>query len=107
MWQVQLFVDNTVALGCILREASSQASRVSVWLALRGHPRAQEDYNWLVGKIWLTAARNGASLAAWFVPSRLNIADVPTRPHKRARDMSEMHRQGFARREWMWPDELW
>jgi hypothetical protein len=71
-------------------------------------PRGQDDYNDLVGSVWMRVARQAAFLAVWWVPSKLNVADIPTRPAKRRADFDAMLSAGYEQVEWRWPSSvLW
>ena len=84
--QINLFIDSNVALGTLLRGTSRQS-----------------DWTDLVHGIWFQAATRAALLLAWRVPSKLNIADAPTRPVQQARKLNELIDAGFRETEWAWP----
>ena len=84
--QINLFIDSNVALGTLLRGTSRQS-----------------DWNDLVAGIWFEAAAQAALLLAWRVPSKLNLADAPTRPEKCASELRALINRGFVETEWWWP----
>ena len=84
--QINLFIDSHVALGTLLRGTSRQS-----------------DWNDLVTGIWFEAAAQAVLLLAWRVPSRLNLADAPTRPEKCASELRALINRGFVETEWWWP----
>ena len=84
--QINLFIDSNVALGTLLRGTSRQS-----------------DWNDLVTGIWFEAAAQAALLLAWRVPSKLNLADAPTRPEKHASELCALIDKGFVETEWWWP----
>ena len=84
--EVHMFIDNTVALGTVLRGASRQ-----------------EDWNMLVSDIWLQTAKRGILLLCWHVPSKQNVADAPTRPDQQVARLQQMHQAGFREIPWCWP----
>ena len=84
--QINLFLDSNVALGTLLRGTSRQS-----------------DWNDLVTGIWFEAAAQAVLLLAWRVPSRLNLADAPTRPEKCASELRALIDRGFVETEWWWP----
>ena len=83
--QINLFIDSNVAVGTLLRGTSRQS-----------------DWNDLIEGIWFQAARNAALLLAWRAPSKLNLADAPTRP-ERASKLQELVEAGFEEADWVWP----
>ena len=85
--QVNMFIDSTVALGTLLRGSSRQS-----------------DWNVLISDLWFQIARTGTLLLAWRVPSRQNIADIPTRPAARQQDLKRLVDLGFAEVTWIWPE---
>ena len=87
--EVVVFVDSKVALGTLLRGASRQ-----------------RDWNDLIGDIWFHAARGGHMLTAFYVPSKQNPADAPTRPAKEWRALEALRDAGFQRVEWAWPPDM-
>ena len=84
--QINLFIDSNVALDTLLRGTSRQS-----------------DWNDLVAGIWFEAAAQAALLLAWRVPSKLNLADAPTRPEKCASELRALIDRGFVETEWWWP----
>ena len=84
--EIVAFVDNTSALGAILRGCSRQT-----------------DWNDLIGDLWLAAAQRGHFLHAWYVPSHLNLADAPTRPETKASEIAELASRGFREIQWVFP----
>ena len=84
--QINLFIDSNVALGTLLRGTSRQS-----------------DWNDLVAGIWFEAAAQAALLLAWRVPSKLNLADAPTRPETCASELRALLDRGFVETEWWWP----
>ena len=84
--QINLFIDSDVALGTLLRGTSRQS-----------------DWNDLVTGIWFEAAAQAVLLLAWRVPSKLNLADAPTRPEKCASELRALINRGFVETEWWWP----
>ena len=89
--EVLLFVDNTVALGTLIRGSSRQS-----------------DWNDLIGDLWLRIARAGVLLYSFFVPSHLNVADAPTRPEGKAAALEAMRAAGFRHVAWVAPcDAPW
>ena len=85
-YQINLFIDSTVALGTLLRGCSRQ-----------------HDWNSLVADLWFQVAKTATLLLAWRVPSAQNIADIPTRPTARNKDLDRMKEIGFKEVEWHWP----
>ena len=85
--QINLFIDSNVALGTLLRGTSRQT-----------------DLNELVTDIWFQAASRATLLLAWRVPSKLNVADAPTRPGERASELRSLIDAGFRETEWLWPE---
>ena len=85
--QINLFIDSNVALGTLLRGTSRQP-----------------DLNDLVTDIWFQTASRAALLLAWRVPSKLDIADVPTRPAERASELQGLIDEGFEEVGWLWPE---
>jgi hypothetical protein len=85
-WEVHVFIDSTAALGTLLRGSSRQT-----------------DWNSLVSEIWLRTACMGILLGLWRVPSRLNIADWPTRMDSKSKEMTMLHNEGFHCTPWSWP----
>ena len=86
--QINLFIDSNVALGTLLRGSSRQ-----------------RDWNELVKGIWFETARRAALLLAWRVPSKQNVADIPTRT-SRCKDLESLRNRGFVEVEWIWPPTL-
>ena len=84
--QINLFIDSNVALGTLLRGASRQ-----------------QDWNELVSGIWFEAASRAALLLAWRVPSKLNLADSPTRALERSVQLEALLAAGFHEVSWEWP----
>ena len=84
--QINLFVDSNVALCTLMRGSSRQV-----------------DLNALVSGIWFEVAFCGTLLHGFRVPSKLNVADIPTRPLDRATDMRSLEVAGFREVEWHWP----
>jgi hypothetical protein len=85
-WEVQMFIDSIAALGTLLRGSSRQ-----------------EDWNTLVTELWFRTATEGILLGAWWVPSKLNVADAPTRSASKAKDMETLIKAGFQEVAWKWP----
>ena len=85
--ELHLFIDSSVALGTLLRGCSRQ-----------------RDWNHLVFDVWFNVAASGMLLMAWRVPSKQNLADAPTRPVDRKKEMALLHEAGFREVEWRWPD---
>ena len=85
--QINLFVDSNVALGTLLRGSSRQ-----------------QDWNDLVQDLWFQVARTGTLLFAWRVPSKQNIADIPTRPAARRQELQRLRACGFEEVPWQWPE---
>ena len=71
---------------------------------LRGSSR-QKGWNALVADLWFNVAHTGTLLLAWRVPSKQNLADIPTRPSARSKDMSRLMQLGFQEVPWQWPEE--
>ena len=86
--EVLLFIDSTAALGTLLRGASRQM-----------------DWNSMVGEIWFQPALRGHFLTAWRVPSKLNMADLPSRVPK-PEPIPKLTEQGFSEIDFEWPDKL-
>jgi len=87
--EILAFVDNTSALGALLRGCSRQA-----------------DWNTLVGDLWLSAARRGHFLHLWHVASHLNLADAPTRPEAKSAQLHKLTAEGFQEMAWSFPEDL-
>ena len=81
-----MFIDSIAALGSLLRGSSRQ-----------------EDWNTLVTELWFRTATEGILLGAWWVPSKLNVADAPTRSASKAKDMETLIKAGFQEVAWEWP----
>ena len=89
--EVLLFVDNTTALGTLVRGSSRQV-----------------DWNDLIGDLWLRVAQAGMLLCSFYVPSHLNLADAPTRPEQKYAALEAMQAAGFAEVPWsVPPDAPW
>jgi hypothetical protein len=86
--EVCLFVDNTNALSTLLRGSSRQP-----------------DWNDLVGDLWLRVARSGLLFYCLYVPSHMNMADAPSRPGEKQRELEDMRRAGFAQVSWETPPD--
>ena len=67
-----VFIDNTAALGALLRGSSRQA-----------------DLNEMLGSIWFDLAAANVLMHAHYVPSALNLADGPTRADKAEQSRAE------------------
>ncbi|CAK0866548.1 unnamed protein product [Prorocentrum cordatum] len=87
--EVVLFVDCNPALHALVRGASRQS-----------------DLNEVITGFWFAVARAGVLLHAFRAPSKLNIADGPTRQETWDRAVSEFHSRGFRQLQWMWPPAL-
>jgi hypothetical protein len=85
-WEIQLFIDSSVALGTLLRGSSGQ-----------------HDWNALVMEIWFQISTLGVILGAWRVPSKQNLADSPTRIGKKDALLQNLINDGFREVEWQWP----
>ena len=89
--EVVLFIDNQTALGVILNGSCRE-----------------RDMTELVKGLWFRCAMRGVFLSAFWVPSRLNIADSPTRPGEKDSAFRAMLEAGFVERPFVWPaDVLW
>ena len=89
--QINVFIDSAVALGTLLRGSSRQ-----------------QDWNALVAGLWFEVVSTGTLLLAWRVPSKQNLADIPTRPANRHDDVLLLRQQGFVEVPWEWPSpSLW
>ena len=86
-FEILAFVDNTSALGALLRGCSRQA-----------------DWNELIGELWFSVARRGHYLHLWHVPSHLNLADAPTRPEAKAEQIRKLSEDGFQEMQWIFPE---
>ena len=86
---IVLFVDCNPALQALLRGASRQS-----------------DLNDVIAGFWFQVARAGILLHAFRVPSRLNIADGPTRADTWDATVAGFQERGFARIAWLWPAAL-
>ena len=53
----------------------------------------------------LLFASLGVLLSAWRVPSRQNIADIPTRPNMKSKELSDLQNEGFVKVPWQWPKQ--
>ena len=84
-----LFVDCNPALQALVRGASRQS-----------------DLNDIITGFWFQVARAAVLLHAFRAPSKLNIADGPTRRDSWAEAVEEFHRRGFNRLQWLWPPGL-
>jgi hypothetical protein len=84
--EIPLFVDSTVPLGTLLRGSSRQ-----------------RDWNSLLNEIWFQTAARCLLLLGWRVPSKQNLADAPTRPIARWKEIQELKDRGFREVEWRWP----
>jgi len=90
-FDIVLFIDSTVALGTLLRGCSRQ-----------------RDWNEMVAGVWFAAASRGHFLSAFRVPSKLNVADWPSREEQKSSEMAQLLSSGFARIEWAWPSvDFW
>ena len=87
-FEIHLFVDNDVALATLLRGASRQ-----------------KDWNELVAGLWFQTASQGVQLLGFRVPSDQNLADAPTRPLKKQRELQLMKDEGFVEVHWHWPED--
>ena len=87
--EVISFIDSTVALHTLIRGASRQT-----------------DYNDVVNDFWFTVANAGILLHAARVPSKLNLADGPTRAQSFAASRAELAERGFRQVYWRWPTRL-
>ena len=85
---VVLFVDNTTALGTLVRGSSRQV-----------------DWNALIGDLWLRVARTSTLLSSFYVPSHLNLADAPTRPTEKCAALEAMQKVGLTRVSWSRPSD--
>ena len=85
-WELEIFIDSTVALGTLLRGCSRQC-----------------DWNKLVSELWFRAAVSGTLMYAWRVPSKQNLADAPTRFFQRSTEMRQLRDAGFKETAWQWP----
>ena len=86
--EICLFVDNTNALGTLVRGSSRQA-----------------DWNDLVGDLWLRVARAGVLFYCFYVPSHLNLADAPSRPEEKVEQLQALQTAGFVRIPWSAPSD--
>ena len=87
--EIVLFVDCNPALQALVRGASRQA-----------------DINDMVTGVWFRVARAGILLHAFRVPSKLNIADGPTRWETWDAAASELQARDFKWISWAWPAAL-
>ena len=87
--EVVLFIDSNVALHTLVRGASRQ-----------------DDYNAVVADFWFEVATAAILLHAVRVPSRLNLADGPTRQSTFEPARAELAGQGFQEVDWRWPKKL-
>ncbi len=108
--KVQIATWELYALSCGLRWITEQSfehfelalcvgNKVALSAVLRGSSR-QPDHNELLSGIWATIAQRGMLTHGWWVPSHLNLADAPTRPPKKAREIEHMRSQGFCQIPW-------
>jgi hypothetical protein len=72
---------------------------------VRGASR-QTDLNALVTDFWFQVARAGISLHAFRVPSKLNLADGPTRWDTWDAAVAAFGARSFERIAWLWPAAL-
>ena len=90
-FEILAFVDNTSALGALLRGCSRQF-----------------DWNELIGELWFAVAQRGHYLHLWHVPSHLNLADAPTRPEAKSEQLRKLAADGFQEMPWSFPaDAPW
>ena len=87
--EVVSFIDSTVALHTLIRGASRQ-----------------NDYNDVVNDFWFTVAGAGLLLHAARVPSKLNLADGPTRMHSFEASRADLAERGFRQVQWEWPTRM-
>ena len=85
--QINLFIDSDVGLGHTVAWYVP-VSRTGTVLSLA------------FGSRWQLKA---VLLLAWRVPSKLNLADAPTRPEKCASELRALINRGFVETEWWWP----
>ena len=87
----------------LLKGSSPEARTAAAWPRAARCSHEQVDLNLLIGEFWLRAARRGAVVSAFWVPSRQNLADVPTRESDKVEEMQALLAAGFRRVEWAWP----
>ena len=87
----------------LLKGSSPEARSAAAWPRTARCSHEQVDLNLLIGEFWLRAARRGAVVSAFWVPSRQNLADVPTRESDKVEEMQALLAAGFRRVEWAWP----
>ena len=87
--EIVLFVDCNPALHALVRGASRQS-----------------DLNDVITGFWFEVASACMLLHAFRVPSKLNIADGPTRQDTWDEAVSEFQRRGFRHLDWAWPPAL-
>ena len=84
-----LLIDSNVALHTLVRGASRQ-----------------NDYNDVVNEFWFSVAAASVLLHAARVPSKLNLADGPTRDKSFEAFSAELAERGFRQVQWDWPARL-
>ena len=87
--EVVLFVDCNPALHALVRGASRQS-----------------DLNAVITEFWFLVAKSGVALHAFRVPSKLNVADGPTRWDTWDATVAEFNARSFHQIQWAWPAAL-
>ena len=87
--EVVLFVDCNPALHALVRGASRQ-----------------KDLNEVITGFWFQIAKACVSLHAFRAPSKLNIADGPTRWDTWDTSVAQFQERQFSQVEWAWPAAL-